>query len=182
MAKPNTFQICWTIHFEETLNTEKPFTQKTFSRNNLWVERKTPSLALGKVTPFFSSKGTVCVYKVSEFVICICDKRIYGGFCCCLGSSDYVSVLSWKTLTKIPFLCHKQLFIGTTGAFVVVIVYGVWPIQPTHPKKQIFGCPNLLIGGKSPAAIRHACWDIIPNFCADRVGRLSHFNHICHIR
>ena len=41
MAKPNTFQICWTIHFEETLNTEKPFTQQSFSKNNLRVERNT---------------------------------------------------------------------------------------------------------------------------------------------
>ena len=49
-AKPNTRFITWLVHFEETLNTEKPFTQKSFSRNNLWVERKTPSLALGKVT------------------------------------------------------------------------------------------------------------------------------------
>ena len=57
--KPKAFElertqhdvITWLFHFEETLNTGKPFTQKSFSRNNLWVERKTPSLALGKVTP-----------------------------------------------------------------------------------------------------------------------------------
>ena len=56
--KPKAFElertqhdvITWLFHFEETLNTGKPFTQKSFSRNNLRVERKTPSLALGKVT------------------------------------------------------------------------------------------------------------------------------------
>ena len=85
-----------------------------------------------------------------------------------LSSENCVSVpspcLSWKIHSKIPFLCHKRLFIGTAGAFVLVIVYGVWPIQPIHPKKQIFGCPNPLIGGESPAARRHAGWDIIPIF------------------
>ena len=78
------------------------------------------------VTIFLFKRYCLCL---QGFVICICNKRIYGGFCCCLGSSDYVFVsspcLSWKTLSKIPFLCHKQLFIGTTGAFVVLIVYGV---------------------------------------------------------
>ena len=56
--KPKAFElertqhdvITWLFHFEESWNTGKPFTQKSFSRNNLWVERKTPSLALGKVT------------------------------------------------------------------------------------------------------------------------------------
>ena len=40
----------WTIHFEERIVTEKPFTQESSSKNNLRVERKTPSLTLGKVT------------------------------------------------------------------------------------------------------------------------------------
>ena len=40
------------FHFEDRWNTEKPFTQESFSKNNLRVERITPSLALGKVVNF----------------------------------------------------------------------------------------------------------------------------------
>ena len=53
----DTILSLWLFHLEESLNTEKPFTQKTFSQNNLWVERKTPSLALGKVTALMVAKG-----------------------------------------------------------------------------------------------------------------------------
>ena len=49
-AKPNTRFITWLVHFEETLNTEKPFTQKTFSNTICELKGKTPSLTSGKVT------------------------------------------------------------------------------------------------------------------------------------
>ena len=39
-AKPYTFQMYWTIHFEEGIVTEKPFTQESFAKNNLRVERQ----------------------------------------------------------------------------------------------------------------------------------------------
>ena len=45
------------FHFEDRWNTEKPFTQESFSKNNLWVERKTPSLTLGKVTTKITGSG-----------------------------------------------------------------------------------------------------------------------------
>ena len=56
--KPKAFEleriqhdvITWLFHFEETLNTEKPFTQKTFSNTICELKGKTPSLTSGKVT------------------------------------------------------------------------------------------------------------------------------------
>ena len=39
-AKPYTFQNRWTIHFEEGIVTEKPFTQESFRKNNLRVDRQ----------------------------------------------------------------------------------------------------------------------------------------------
>ena len=46
----DTILSLWLFHLEETLSTEKPFTQESFSKNNLRVDGKTPSLTLGKVT------------------------------------------------------------------------------------------------------------------------------------
>ena len=45
----------WTIHFEEHIVTEKPFTQESFSLNNLRVERKNtfPNLREGDSHNYF---------------------------------------------------------------------------------------------------------------------------------
>ena len=50
MAKPNTFQICWTIHFEEVWIPKNLLLRKVLTRTICELKDKTPSLTLGKVT------------------------------------------------------------------------------------------------------------------------------------
>ena len=132
-----------------------------FRLGSSYVPLRTPH----SVTIFLFKRYCLCIRFWNLLLVFVIKESMW---VLLLSSENCVSVpspcLSWKIHSKIPFLCHKRLFIGTAGAFVLVIVYGVWPIQPIHPKKQIFGCPNPLIGGESPAARRHAGWDIIPIF------------------